>query len=298
MIVASYTFMTAAELWRERRKTLRRRWPAIFVPMLHGAVFLFPIPLASLLPADRGTVTLSSGWVALFVLETMLYAVGTAFIVLVLANERTMRIHKDAALTDELTGLLNRRGVLQAAQGLITQQARKGDTVSALIFDLDHFKSINDKFGHAVGDKALHLFATTATVSMRTSDIVGRFGGEEFVALLPGTLADAKIVAERVRKAFEAAGVTVAGCDLHATVSIGAASGQPGTDIVALLAAADAALYRAKANGRNRVEAKQGEEMPTLFATTRVRADRADRQVAVRRPDPIEPLAAGSALVR
>ena len=66
---------------------------------------------------------------------------------------------------------------------------------------------------------------------------MGRFGGEEFVALLPGTLADAKVVAERVRKAFETAGVAIAGCDLNATVSIGAASGQPGTDIVALLAA-------------------------------------------------------------
>jgi diguanylate cyclase (GGDEF)-like protein len=291
IIVAAYAFATAAELWRERRKTLRRRWPAIFVPMLHAAVLLFPIPLASLLPADRGTLTLSSGWVALFVLETMLYAVGTAFIVLVLATERTMRIHKDAAMTDELTGVLNRRGVLQAAQGLIAQRARKGEPISALMFDLDHFKSINDTFGHAIGDKALQLFAATASISTRASDIVGRFGGEEFVAILPGNLSDARVVAERVRKAFQAAGATVAGCDLNATVSIGAASGAGGTDIIALLAAADAALYRAKANGRNRVELSEEEEMPVLFATTRPRAslDRA----AAKRADPIEPLAAG-----
>jgi diguanylate cyclase (GGDEF)-like protein len=282
-IVAGYAFVTAAELWRERRKTLRRSWQAIFVPMLHAAVFLFPMPLASMLPADQGVVTLSSGWIALFVLEMMLYAVGTAFIVLVLAAERTMRIHKSAAETDELTGLLNRRGVLQAAQALIAQQAQKGEAVSALMFDLDHFKSINDKFGHAIGDKALQLFATTATVSMRTSDIVGRFGGEEFVALLPGNLAAANIVAERVRKAFETAGVTVAGCNLDATVSVGAASGQPGTDIVALLAAADAALYRAKANGRNRVEAEPGAEIPVLFATRpRALALRADNEAAAR----------------
>jgi diguanylate cyclase (GGDEF)-like protein len=294
IIVAAYAFATAAELWRERRKTLRRRWPTIFVPMLHAAVLLFPIPLASLLPADRGTLTLSSGWVALFVLETMLYAVGTAFIVLVLATERTMRIHKDAAMTDELTGVLNRRGVLQAAQGLIAQRACKGEPISALMFDLDHFKSINDTFGHAIGDKALQLFAATASISTRASDIVGRFGGEEFVAILPGNLSDARVVAERVRKAFQAAGATVAGCDLNATVSIGAASGQGGTDIIALLAAADAALYRAKANGRNRVELSEEEEMPVLFATTRPRAslDRADR-AAAERADPIEPLAAG-----
>ncbi len=257
LIVASYTFATAAELWRERREALRRSWPAIFIPILHAASFLFPIPLASRLPVDSGTVALSSGWAAVFVLETILYAVGAAFIILVLATERTLRIHKNAALTDELTGLLNRRGVLQAAQELIAQQAQKGEAISALMFDLDHFKSINDKFGHDIGDKALHLFAATASVSMRGSDILGRFGGEEFVALLPGNLTDAKVVAERVRSAFEAAGITVAGLDIRATVSIGAASGQPETDIIALLAAADAALYRAKANGRNRVEAEE-----------------------------------------
>jgi diguanylate cyclase (GGDEF)-like protein len=296
IIVASYTFATTAELWRERRKTLRRRWPAIFVPMLHAAVLLFPIPLASLLPADRGTLMVSSGWVALFVLETMLYAVGTAFIVLVLATERTMRLHKDAAMTDELTGLLNRRGVLAAAQGLIAQRARKGEPISALMFDLDHFKSINDTFGHAIGDKALQLFAATASISMRTTDIVGRFGGEEFVALIPGNISDAKVVAERVRKAFQAAGATVAGCDLNATVSVGAASGAAATDIIALLAAADAALYRAKASGRNRVELKADEEMPVLFATPwpRPSQGRADR-AAGGRADPIEPLVASRA---
>ncbi len=288
LIVATYTFLTAAELWRERRKTLRRRWPALFVPMLHAAVFLFPIPLAGLLPGESGAAPVAAGWVALFVLETMLYAVGTAFIVLVLAKEHTLRIHKDAAATDELTGLLNRRGVLAAAAQLIADQARKGECVSALMFDLDHFKKINDRFGHAIGDKALHVFATTASVSTRATDVVGRFGGEEFVALLPGTLVEAKIVAERVRKAFEAAGVTIAGHELNATVSIGAASGPSGTDIVALLAAADAALYRAKANGRNRVElAQEGEkpgenpaEMPTLFATTDADDDRRPAKLA------------------
>src|SRR5882757_8452144 len=119
VIVAVYTFLTAAELWRERRKTLLRRWPAIFVPILHGAVFLFPIPLASLLPSDGGMVSLASGWMAIFTLEVMLYVVGTAFIVLVLAKERTVRILRDAASTDELTGLLNRRGFLQAAEMLV-----------------------------------------------------------------------------------------------------------------------------------------------------------------------------------
>ena len=252
IIVSAYTFLTAAELWRERRKTLLRRWPAIFVPILHGAVFLFPIPLAGLLPSDGGIVSLASGWMAIFALETMLYVVGTAFIVLVLAKERSVRMLRDAASTDEMTGLLNRRGFFAAAHQLVARQAAGREPVSVLMFDLDHFKSINDRFGHPVGDAALCLFAKTAGSNMRAADVIGRFGGEEFVAILPGNLADATVAAERVRLAFQAAAGTVADCRLDATVSIGAASG--GIDVAALIAAADAALYRAKTGGRNRVE--------------------------------------------
>jgi diguanylate cyclase (GGDEF)-like protein len=252
LIVASYTFLTAAELWRERRKTLLRRWPAIFVPILHGTVFLFPIPLASMLPSDGGIVSLASGWLAVFALETMLYVVGTAFIVLVLAKERSVRVLRDAASVDELTGLLNRRGFFAGAHQLVQRQAKKGEPVSVLMFDLDHFKSINDRFGHPVGDDTLRVFASVVGSNMRANDVVARFGGEEFIAMLPGNLADATVAAERVRKAFEAAAGKIAGCELNATVSVGAACG--GIDVASLIATADAALYRAKSNGRNRVE--------------------------------------------
>jgi diguanylate cyclase (GGDEF)-like protein len=184
----------------------------------------------------------------------MLYVVGTAFIVLVLTKERAVRIHKDAASTDELTGILNRRGFLAAAELLLARQAQKKEPVSALLFDLDHFKSVNDRFGHATGDEVLALFATITGTNLRASDVFGRFGGEEFAALLPGNLADAQVAAERVRTAFEAAGAVVAGKPLAATVSVGIACGREGVDVAGLLATADAALYRAKGNGRNRVE--------------------------------------------
>ncbi|MET0632685.1 MAG: GGDEF domain-containing protein [Xanthobacteraceae bacterium] len=266
VIVSIYVFLTAAELWRERRKTLSRRWLAMFVPILLGAVFLFPIPLAGLLPSDHDAVSLASGWMALFVIETMLYVVGTAFIVLALAEERAVRVHKDAASTDELTGLLNRRGLLASAQRLINRRADSHEPVSVLMFDLDHFKSVNDRFGHLVGDEALRLFAATANANLRASDLIGRFGGEEFVAVLPSPLADAAAAAERVRTAFEAAAVSVAGCHVGATLSAGAASGAPGADIASLLMRADSGLYRAKANGRNRVEVAE-EEMKTIFTT-------------------------------
>jgi diguanylate cyclase (GGDEF)-like protein len=168
-------------------------------------------------------------------------------------------VHKTAAMTDYMTGLYNRRGFLDVAQRLIDTQKRKGEAVTVLMFDLDHFKSINDRFGHDAGDEALRAFAATASGSMRGDDIVGRLGGEEFAAILPGPAANAVMVAERVRAAFEQAGVTISGHAMNATVSIGAADAQAdGVSVNALLARADRALYRAKSSGRNRVAVDGG----------------------------------------
>jgi diguanylate cyclase (GGDEF)-like protein len=272
VIVSAYTFLTAMELRRERRKPLLRRWPAMFVPILHGAVFLFPIPLAGLLADDRGVLSLASGWFAVFVIETMLYVVGTAFIVLVLAKEETLRVQRDAASTDELTALPNRRGLLASAQQLIELNAERHQPLSALMFDLDRFKSINDRFGHHVGDEVLRLFATVARANLRASDLIGRIGGEEFFALVPGTLADAVCAAERVRAAFEAAAISVG-----------------------LLIRSDTALYRAKTKGRNRVETVD-QDMPTIFTTAP--ATRIDGPIGdiARWPVPERPHAGGPAL--
>jgi len=249
IIVAIYTFLAAAELSRERRKSVIRRWPALFVPMLHGAIFLSPVALASL-----GVRSLATGWVAVFAIEVVLYVVGAAFIVLILAKDRTMQRYKTAAATDPLTGLLNRRGFFEAAATLMNGNRAGFNPVSVLAFDLDHFKSINDRFGHKMGDAVLDLFATVARKTMRGNDVIGRIGGEEFVAIISGKLADACIAAERVRAAFERAAASPDSPQIPATVSIGVVCGQPTASIDVLIARADAALYRAKANGRNRVE--------------------------------------------
>jgi diguanylate cyclase (GGDEF)-like protein len=253
LIVSSYTFFTARELWRDRRKRPGARWTAILVPVLHGLVFLPPIPLAFMAPGGRSAPLLTSGWMAVFTLEALLYVVGTAFIVLMMAKERAENLYKTAAATDPLTGLLNRRGFLERAEALVARSST-GGRISALMFDLDHFKSINDRFGHTVGDEALRSFAKTIRTTMREGDIVGRLGGEEFAAVLTGTAAEAAKAAERVRAAFEAAGLEVGGYRMGATVSIGAADA-PATvcAIERLLSRADAALYAAKQSGRNRV---------------------------------------------
>lgn len=253
LIVSTYAFATAREIWSDRRKRARSRWAAVCVPILHGLVFLPPIPLA-VMRAEEGVTLLSSGWIAVFTLETLLYVVGTAFIALMMAKERAESLHKMAASTDPLTGLLNRRGFMELAGLMVGRRARKNGRVSVLMFDLDHFKSINDRYGHPVGDEALRVFADTIQRTMREGDVIGRLGGEEFAALVPASAPEASIAAERVRAAFEAAGVVIAGEAMGATVSIGAADAPAtGCNIEHMLSRADAALYVAKNEGRNRV---------------------------------------------
>ena len=254
LIVAGYTFLTTLELRRERRKSLIRRWPAIFVPMLHGAIFLVPVALATISADGDAAHSLARGWIVVFAIEILVYVVGTAFIVLILAKDRTVHIYKIAAATDPLTGLLNRRGFFEAAGVLMARNRSSMAPVSVLAFDLDHFKSINDRCGHAVGDAVLALFAKVARETLRATDVVGRLGGEEFVAVIPGTRAEAGIAAERVRSAFAAASIVRNGQRIAATVSIGVACGSPAAAVDLLITHADEALYRAKTNGRNRVE--------------------------------------------
>ena len=181
-----------------------------------------------------------------------------------MVKENDVDVYRSAASIDHLTGLLNRRAFLDSALSLCARHGALGQPVTMLMLDLDHFKSINDRFGHAIGDEVLRVFATGARSSMRGSDIVGRLGGEEFAVIVPEPMEFAARIAERLRAAFEDAGVNIAGHAIGATVSIGAAmSYEPVTDIGALIARADAALYRAKHDGRNRVYAADDRPAPS-----------------------------------
>lgn len=259
LIISAYTFLAARELCRERRKTVLQSRSAFVIPSLHAAVFLLPAPLASLAPQEVG-LGLSTGWFALIALEGILYAVGAAFIVVVLSKERSLRAEKDAAVTDALTGLPNRRAFFDNARKLKAVQTRKRESLAALMFDLDNFKSINDEYGHFVGDEVLLTFAVVLSTTLRGTDVHARFGGEEFVALLPATAEQAAIAAERVRLAFEKAACEVGPHRIGATVSVGVAASAATAEVPALLIAADAALYRAKAAGRNCVALAQAED--------------------------------------
>ncbi|MFP4154754.1 MAG: PAS domain S-box protein [Halothiobacillaceae bacterium] len=160
------------------------------------------------------------------------------------------------ASTDELTGLANRREFMNRAETEILRMRRGATALSVLMLDLDHFKDVNDRFGHAVGDAVLRRFATLCRSTFRRSDLPGRLGGEEFAVLLPDTSeAGAIRIAERFRQAVEETRWSDLGVSLSITVSIG------GTGVVAdegnieaALARADRALYGAKSAGRNRVD--------------------------------------------
>ena len=253
-IVAVYAALTATELWAERRRTLQKRWPSVAIPVMHGFVLMLPILLGDLLhPHDRAFG--GSIWVTVFAVELVLYAVGTVFLIFMLVSERAVTVHKTAASVDPLTGMFNRRGFSEACARVIDREANAGRPVTALIFDIDYFKSINDRFGHPAGDEILKLFSAVVVNNLRISDLSGRIGGEEFAALLPCPLDEGVIVAERVREAFEASGIVCDEGPVDTTVSIGVAGGPAGTELEVLLAAADTALYQAKRSGRNRVEA-------------------------------------------
>lgn len=258
-IVAVYAMLTASELWSERRKPLQKRWPTVIVPLLHGVVLMLPIVLGDLLHHDSGSFT-ASIWATAFAVELVLYAVGTVFVIFMLVSERTVSAHKAAASCDPLTGMFNRRGFAEATSRMIEREAKAGRPVTVMIFDIDHFKSINDRFGHPAGDEILKLFAAVVTHTLRISDLSGRIGGEEFAALLPCSLEEALHAAERVREAFASSGIAVDNAPVDTTVSIGVAGGPSGTELDVLLAAADTALYQAKRAGRNRVQA--AEEQP------------------------------------
>ncbi len=187
-------------------------------------------------------------------------ALGILVILLVLAIAGAWRTHRRLALaerraaTDVLTGLPNRRHADETLERLLASARRKGRAVTVMLFDLDHFKAINDRFGHTAGDDALRATAQVTRELLRGGDYVARFGGEEFLALLPETgRADSSVVAESLRSRIQA--LDVPGLEHGMTASFGVAV-YPDHGIGAdeLIKAADVALYRAKHAGRNRVE--------------------------------------------
>jgi len=255
-IITTYTWLTAFEFWRGRSEPLVSRWPAIFMLFAHGALFLLRTPLITLLPWAPANHIYNSVWLTVLSFEALLFTISIAFILLAMAKERTELRHRTAAMIDPLTGIANRRAFVQDAALLAKRHSGGPRPTAVLLIDLDHFKSINDRFGHALGDRVLEIFSDTARQSVRTTDLLGRLGGEEFAVVLTDTKEDKAVaVAERIREGFAKAAQDVESRPVGATVSIGLVyCDAPELDVPELLAQADQALYFAKERGRNRVE--------------------------------------------
>jgi diguanylate cyclase (GGDEF)-like protein len=247
---------TAWDMHAHTRQRLELRWSALLaVPMLAAGLVFAMRALAAVLSPQTIVATLSENLAfhagAAIVYQIVGLGFQLALVALVVAQFVSQL--QNASRQDALTGLLNRRAFDEALDAEVQRSRRMGEAFSVLMIDVDRFKDINDRHGHAAGDRALQHLGTLLAAHMRDIDRVGRYGGEEFVVLLPATMQpEAVITAERLRQKIQALPPRWQDRPLALSVSIGVSQwrGQ-GDDVPSLLARADAALYRAKQAGRN-----------------------------------------------
>lgn len=257
-IVCAYSVAFIRELWLGRRDGLMSRWPVMALVGLHAVAFPIRAPAIGALPFPLGSPAAAGTEIpALLIFAPLLYAFALVFLLMALTKERAESNQRHAATIDPLTGIPNRRGFSERAERLLARSQQDRSALTLLLFDLDRFKTINDRYGHRTGDAVLAAFSSSSVHSLRPLDLLGRIGGDEFIALLPGVGTDAAIeVAKRARDHFAVTARELCGQPVAATVSVGiACTVQSGYNFDVLYATADAALYHAKQLGRNRIEA-------------------------------------------
>jgi diguanylate cyclase (GGDEF)-like protein len=251
---------------RARARTVGRGKHFVCIAM----AALLPLLLARLVASlQRDDALADFGAPSLVLALTFMLALASALLAtlgfVLMSKERADHHTRQMAMFDELTGLASRRSTLQALAQQVAAARRSGQPLTVLMLDIDHFKEVNDEYGHQAGDTALKHVAQTFRSRFRRQDLLGRFGGEEFLAVLPATAAaeGGLSLAETVRAAVAGAPVPGVGeGGLPLTVSIGVAEIAPHAagDTEAVVRAADLAMYRAKVAGRNRVELARAQD--------------------------------------
>ncbi|WP_017200545.1 GGDEF domain-containing protein [Arthrobacter sp. M2012083] len=248
--------LSSYELWRLEPGYSRVRIP---MAMASGAlaIFYFLRWIAFLAEGQTGLVFVTVFGSAATTMVTMVLLVVVSFSMSALSSEQQTRALRVLASRDDLTNLLNRKAFLELAAEHLADHTVTPNTGTLILADLDHFKTINDTHGHAAGDRALRAFADACNNTVRPTDLIARYGGEEFVLLLPGAgPARAEAIANDISKQLAAAPTTDG--VLMPTVSYGITQYHVGTSqITDVIAAADQAMYEAKALGRNRVAHSQ-----------------------------------------
>ncbi|MDH4569220.1 GGDEF domain-containing protein [Pseudomonas sp. BN414] len=255
LITVCYCGLSAHELWRSRQSLEVAYMPALLLTVFHMVFYSVRIVIDRGMPFDAALASSGQGtnFFSLLVFETLLYAIGIAFVTLSMVKERAELKFRAAAYCDPLTGVGNRRAFMTTGEYLLESCEHRREPVALLLCDLDHFKRLNDSYGHATGDEALVAFTRIAVGSMRKQDVFGRIGGEEFACLLADADDEAGAqVAERIRREFAEVPFQEPG---ELSVSIGIVSSRDaGYDLFRLLSLADDALYAAKDKGRNRIQ--------------------------------------------
>ncbi|MDD2059009.1 GGDEF domain-containing protein [Pseudomonas sp. GD03860] len=254
LLTAGYAGLSMIELWRKRKHLEASYLPALVLMLIHTLFYTirsFADHGISLEHALAGTGS-GTRFFSFLLFESMLYAIGIAYVTLAMVRERTELRFKAAAYTDPLTGIGNRRAFLSRGERLLADCTRRGEPVALLLCDLDHFKRLNDNYGHHTGDQALIAFSQVSSQNIRQGDVFGRIGGEEFACLLANTdEAQALLVAQRICSNFYTLPLLEPGL---LSVSIGIVGSTGGQDLPRLLSMADSALYAAKDEGRNRAQ--------------------------------------------
>jgi diguanylate cyclase (GGDEF)-like protein len=265
-VLAVLYLAMARDLHAHARDTLQWRWPLFLaLPVLLGGLGFGARALRALLAPESVLMEMRTHS-ALNVVSALSYTVLVLMLhsmLMALVVGRLLRDLRRLARRDGLTGLLNRHAMHEMVDAQVLLHRRAADTFCVLMVDVDHFKSVNDRYGHAVGDRALRHIAGQMTQALAPKDRVGRLGGEEFLVLLPAcTMARALAEAERLRLAVRQAPLAEGAALVVLSVSIGVAAWRGGDeDTARLLARADDALYRAKARGRDCVvEAEPAED--------------------------------------